>query len=59
MTSDRQKLPVNMVKFEVNGAKNVLLELTRPNTNWPVGNYELDIIMDNNVNAVVPFSIVR
>ncbi|EKE02285.1 MAG: hypothetical protein ACD_20C00402G0015 [uncultured bacterium] len=59
ITSDNQKLPVNLLKFTIEGSKNVLLSLKRPEKGWPIGDYELDILVNGKINDIVPFEVLR
>lgn len=54
---DNQKIPVNKMKFKIEGSKNVLLSLKKPKTEWPSGKYEFVILVNGKENTIVPYNI--
>ena len=56
-TVDNQKLPINSSIFHINGSKNVILSIKKPSPEWPIGNYYLEILVDDQPNISVPFNI--
>lgn len=59
ITDEGQKFPVNLAKLRATGSENLLLSISKPETGWPAGKYEIDIFVNNNINTIVPFSILR
>ncbi|OGH96142.1 MAG: hypothetical protein A2104_10035 [Candidatus Melainabacteria bacterium GWF2_32_7] len=59
LTSDNQKVPVNLLKFVLEDSKNVLLSLNKPEEDWPIGKYELDIIVNGKINDIIPFEVLK
>jgi hypothetical protein len=48
-----------MSKFNIEGSNQVLISLNKPKENWPMGEYELNIIVDDNPNITIPFDILK
>ncbi len=59
ITFNNEKVPVNSIKTNAEGSGNILVVLTKPKINWPVGKYELEILVNNQKNTTVMFNIVN
>lgn len=59
ITFNNEKVPVNSIKANAKGSGNILIALTKPKINWPVGKYELQILVNNQKNTTVIFNIVN
>ena len=55
--TDNKRIPVNSLKFNISGSKNVLISLKRPKTYWPKGKYEFVILLNKKENIIAPFNI--
>ncbi|MFH0703016.1 MAG: tetratricopeptide repeat protein [bacterium] len=56
-TLDNQSMLVNSLKFKTQESKNILLSLKKPETNWPIGKYNFELLINNKENTIVPFYI--
>jgi len=56
---DNQKIPVNSASIAVKSNASALISISKPKNGWLVGRYELDILTNDNIIAIIPFSIVR
>ena len=55
--SDEEKMEVNKTSFNAEGSKNALVSLKKPSSQWPLGEYKLEIYVDKEKNASVNFYI--
>jgi tetratricopeptide (TPR) repeat protein len=56
---NNEKVPVNSIKVTATGSSNILIALTKPKINWPVGKYELQILVNGQKNTSVIFNMIN
>lgn len=57
VVSEEKKMEVNSASFSLTGSKNALVTLKKPSQDWPVGEYNLEILVNNEKNTSLTFYV--
>ena len=59
ITRDNSRVPVNTFSYKIKEAETIVVELSKPQGDWPIGNYETEIYLNNKKAFSIPFKIIK
>lgn len=58
ITKNNYKIPVNEFRYTIKKSENISVSLKKPQIDWPTGNYEAEVYLNNKKAFSIPFKII-